>query len=119
MTTEIWAVCFVLFGTLLAAVGALSLKIGSSRFSLSINGFLRNSRVMAGILLYGISSVFFILGLRGGELSVLYPLVAVSYVLICFMSIKFLNERMNLYKWAGVALIIFGVSLIILGNVGW
>jgi uncharacterized membrane protein len=71
---------------------------------------------MAGIGFYGVSTAMFIPALKGGELSVLYPLVALTYVWVSLLSVKFLNEKMNKMKWIGILLILFGVTLIGIGS---
>ena len=58
-----------------------------------------------------------IIGLRGGELSVLYPLAATGYIWVSLLSVKLLKEKMSLFKWLGVSVIIAGITLIGLGAV--
>jgi len=116
MATEIWAVVLVLFATIIGAFGSLYFKMGSGKLTLDIKKLLKNYQIILGFLLYCISAVFFIIGLRGGELSVLYPLVAIGYIWVCLLSIKFLKEKMNIWKWLGIIFIIVGVSLIGIGS---
>ena len=66
--------------------------------------------------LYELATIVFIPALRGGELSVLYPFISLSYVWVSLLSIKILKEKMNSFKWMGVALIIIGVSFIGFGS---
>jgi multidrug transporter EmrE-like cation transporter len=115
MATELWAVGLVIFATVIGAFGALFFKLGADRLHRQIRTVMNNWRLFVGVFLYGLSAIFFLIGLKGGELSVLYPVVSLGYVWICLFSIKFLNEKMNLWKWAGIVLILFGVSLIGLG----
>ncbi|MFH1402720.1 MAG: EamA family transporter [Candidatus Altiarchaeota archaeon] len=114
--TEIWAVGLILTATVIGGFGSVFLKQGADKLKLNIKGILFNKMLIKGVSLYTFSSVFFITGLRGGELSVLYPLVSLSYVWVCIFSIKFLGERMNKWKWTGVLFILLGVSLIGLGS---
>ncbi len=65
--------------------------------------------------MYGISTIIFIPTLKYGQLSVLYPLVATSYMWTTLVAVKFLGEKMNRFKWIGIILIIIGVSLIGMG----
>ena len=51
-----------------------------------------------------------------GEVSVLYPLLAMSYVWVSLLSIWFLGEVMTSVKWMGVMGIILGVSFIGIGG---
>jgi uncharacterized membrane protein len=65
-----------------------------------------------GLVLYAIGGILLILSFRGGEVSVLYPIIATSYIWVSFLSIYFLNELMNLFKWLGVFTIVAGIVLI-------
>ena len=59
-----------------------------------------------------VGTVLFIPALRGGDVSVLYPLISTQYIWASFWSVKWLGARMNGLKWIGIALIIGGVTLI-------
>ena len=109
MNTPIWSIGVVLFACVIGAFGALFLKLASGKVSMKK---LLNKELIWGIFLYGIGSVFFIVALKYGELSVLYPFVATTYIWVALLSIKYLKEKMNWLKWMGIALIIIGVSLI-------
>ena len=105
----------VAFGTLIGSVGALLFKIASAELHRNPLRFLMNGKIYAGAMLYGISALIFVYALRFGDLSALYPVAGLSYVWISLLSIKFLGEKMNGYRWTGISLIIFGVVFIGLG----
>ena len=69
-----------------------------------------------GLLLYAVGGTILILSFRGGEVSVLYPIIATSYIWVSFLSIYFLGEAMNIFKWIGVFTIISGIVLIGYGS---
>ncbi len=102
----------VLAATIIGSIGALFLKIGSRKFTFNILAFIKNYKLIIGFILYGSSSIFFLAALRFGELSIIYPLVALSYVFVSIFSVWFLKEKMNKFKIIGIVLIIIGVSLI-------
>ena len=116
MATQPWAIAMVLFATIIGAFGALYFKIGSETISLDIKKLIKNYKLILGFLFYGISSIFFIIALTGGELSVLYPFVSVGYIWVCFLSIRFLGEKMNKLKWLGIITIIIGIIFIGIGG---
>jgi len=64
------------------------------------------------VFAYGLATLIYIPALRGGDLSVLYPIISLSFVAVSLLSVWLLKERMNLLKWIGIVLIIAGVSLI-------
>ena len=112
MATKLWAALLVLFTTLLTSSAQLLYKLGSNSLEPSIIGILTNYYLIGGVLLYVVGGTLLIISLRGGEVSVLYPLIAASYIWVSLMSIYFLNEQMNLWRWAGIFVIIAGISCI-------
>lgn len=116
MNTPWSSIGLVFIATIIGAFGALFLKYGANTMTRkSVLSFL-NIQLLIGIFFYGLSSVFFLIALKNGELSVLYPLTSLSYIWISLLSIKMLSEKMNLYKWLGIASILVGVTMIGLGS---
>lgn len=116
MATSLTSIILVLSGTLVGAFGPILLKRASAKKLSKLKALMTNYDLFAGVLLYVAGTVLFILALRNGELSVLYPFVSVTYIWVCILSMKFLGEKMNLLKWGGIALIILGVSFIGVGS---
>ena len=116
LPTELWAIGLVLAATLVGAFGPILLKKASEKKLSKISSLIRNYHLMGGVALYGVGTVLFIPALKGGDLSVLYPFVSLTYVWVSLLSVKFLGEKMNRMKWLGILSIIIGVSLIGLGS---
>jgi uncharacterized membrane protein len=116
MPAELWAIGLVITATLVGAFGPILLKKASARKLSNISSLVTNYPLIGGVSLYAIASMVFIPALRGGDLSILYPFVALGYIWVSLLSVKFLGEKMNLTKWMGIALIIVGVSLIGVGS---
>lgn len=116
MATATYSIILVVIGTVFGAFGPIYLKRGSSDFTFNIIKLIRNKDIMLGILFYALATIIFIPALKGGELSVLYPLVALTYIWVALLSVKMLKEKMNFYKWLGVLLIVIGVVFIGLGS---
>ena len=106
----------VLFCTLLTSTAQLFYKYGSETLQFNFFSIITNINLIIGILLYAIGGTILILSFRGGEVSVLYPIIATSYIWVSFISIYFLNEEMNLFKWLGVFTIMAGIILIGYGS---
>ena len=67
---------------------------------------------MAGYCLYGISTLLLMMALRDGELSKLYPIIALTYVLGDHASPPTISmKHLNWGKVAGMLVIIGGVTL--------
>ena len=116
MATKLWAALLVLFTTLLTSSAQLLYKFGSANLSINPFELLTNYYLLGGIILYAIGGILMIISFRGGEVSVLYPIIATSYIWVSFLSIKFLGETMNAFKWIGVISIIAGIISIGFGS---
>ena len=116
MATQLWAIGLVVLATLVGAFGPILLKKASAKKLSTIKSLSTNYHLFGGVALYAIGTLLFIPSLKGGDLSVLYPFVALAYVWVSLLSVKFLGEKMNRLKWLGIALIIIGVSFIGFGS---
>ncbi len=116
MSTKIWAALLVLFTTLLTSSAQLLWKKGSATLAFSISGILANYWLLAGIILYAVGGILIIISFRGGDVSVLYPIIATSYIWVSLLSVRFLNESMNAFKWIGIIAIIAGIISIGYGS---
>jgi len=107
-------VLLVLLGSALGALAAFFVKLGMNTFN--FRALFRNTNLLQGIALYAVSALIYIVALKGGELSVLFPLASTSYIWSSFLSVRFLKEKMNLWKWLSISGIIIGVFFIGLGS---
>lgn len=112
METKTWAIGLAALCALLGSSGQLLFKLGSESVVLSLGSWITNLEVMGGMALYGVSAILFIVALKHGSLSVLYPVIATSYVWVAVVSNRVLGEPMSLLKWGGIALILLGITLI-------
>ena len=76
-------------------------------------GILTNHMLFGGYFLLGVNMFLMALALKGRELSRLYPIIALTYVWVTFLSLFVLpGEHLNPYRIAGIALIVTGVSIL-------
>jgi uncharacterized membrane protein len=116
MTVAPWAVGLTLLSTIVGAFSPVILKRASGRVSLDFMKLVKDYRLIGGLILGGVSVIIFVPALKGGELSLLYPMTSLTYVWVSLLSVRFLNERMNYLKWFGVVCIMAGVFLLSLGS---
>jgi len=116
MPAELWAIGLVISATLVGAFGPILLKKASAKKLSKISSLISNYHLFGGVALYAIGTMLFIPALKGGDLSILYPFVALTYIWVSLLSVKFLGEKMNSIKWFGIAFIIIGVSFIGIGS---
>ena len=112
----LYSLLLVVFATVIGAYGSLFFKLSSDKISLNIKKLLKNYQLFIGIFLYGVSSIIFLIALKGADLSVVYPFVSFSYVCVTILSVKHLKERMNSWKYLGIFLIMVGVTFIGFGS---
>ena len=85
---------------------------GMQLTTITISALLANWSLWSGLILYGFSTILLILALRDGELSLLYPVISLTYVWVTIMSVAVFHESLNVFKVAGVAVICSGVALL-------
>jgi len=68
------------------------------------------------VALFVASSLAYVVGLRHGELSVLYPLVSLGYIWALLWAALFLKEPITRNKVYGLLLIVLGIVLIGVGK---
>ena len=100
--------------TVLAAAAQVLMKFGTIHHKLhpSIAGLLTDFPLIGGMLLYGVGAALMVVALRHGELSVLYPLISLSYVWVAVLSEVVFGEIMNVYKVTGICAIMAGVGVL-------
>jgi multidrug transporter EmrE-like cation transporter len=119
----------VFFCTFIGALAQILIKLGSAGLGAHVSlgqvvhnpslfiafavGIFSNGKLFLGYCFYGIMTVLMSLALRGNELSRLYPIIALTYVWVTFLSLFVLpGEHLNIYRSAGIALIVLGVSVL-------
>ncbi|PVX23481.1 MAG: hypothetical protein CW716_12020 [Candidatus Bathyarchaeum sp.] len=73
---------------------------------------LTNHDLILAVTVYALSTLLYVYALSKGNLSILYPIIATSYIWTMIFSKVFLNESVTLTSWAGVFFILLGVALI-------
>lgn len=106
----------VLLASFIGSFAAVLLKSGAGRLHRQLRSLILNYRLAAGVGLYLLSSYFFVLGVREGELTVLYPMVALGYVWTLLWSRLFFGEPFTRSKFVGLGMILSGIVLLFTGN---
>lgn len=71
-----------------------------------------NPLVISGFLAYGLSSVLWLILLTRVELSWAYPMLAMGYIAVVFLSRIFFQEAVTMTRFAGTVVVAVGVWLI-------
>lgn len=131
MGTKWWAIALVLLCTILTTTAQIFLKMGADKLPKLITfiGMLKvfdiysisytlitNSPLVSGIVLYAIGAAVLIIAFRGGEVTVIYPIFASSYIWVSILSAYFFSEPLGLLKIAGIFIVITGITFIAIGS---
>ena len=121
-TTPI-SIALLLVSVCLAVAGQLTLKsamdrvgrIGTAQVSAAGDTIVRAAkepRLWAGLMLFGISAMFWLVVLSRVPLSVAYPFVGISYIIVVAFARVFLGEHVPLMRWVGVVVVGLGIAIV-------
>ncbi|MGA2599542.1 MAG: hypothetical protein ABSH09_21420 [Bryobacteraceae bacterium] len=103
--------------TLVGAAAQMLIKEGATTvkqpgFLGAVIAMLTNPPLFAGYCLYGLNTILMVLALKDGELSLVYPVIALTYVWVELVSIFVFHEPMNVFKAIGITVIVAGVAVL-------
>lgn len=99
--------------TLLGAGAQVLIKTGANALPHpSVVQMITSPWLLAGYSLYAMSTVLLVLALKHGQLSLLYPVISLTYVWVTILSLVVFHEALNPYKMAGIVLIVAGVGVL-------
>jgi undecaprenyl phosphate-alpha-L-ara4N flippase subunit ArnE len=113
--TPLSSILLVLLASLISSFGAVFLKLGAAHLNRGFR-YILNWQLAFGAALFVGSSVPFLMGLKHGELSVLYPMVALGYVWALFWSRLFFGEPITKAKIGALFMILVGIMCIGVGG---
>jgi len=104
-----WTMWTMVLCTILLSTGQVLLKLGAKKTGVAL--FLE-PLVIAGFFLLCCAGVLMTLALKHGELSVLYPVIALGFVWVIIASIIILDEMPPVHRVLGIISVVAGVSII-------
>ncbi|HVO99871.1 MAG TPA: EamA family transporter [Bryobacteraceae bacterium] len=104
----------IILFTFLAATAQVMWKYATNALGEhpSLHALITSVPLFAGLAMYGLGAMLMIVALKHGELSVLYPLISLSYVWVAILSVILFQEAMNPLKLAGIIVIMAGVGIL-------
>jgi len=116
MATKLWAIGLIILCTAFTSVAQVFYKAGAKALEFNLISLITNIPLIIGLALYGIGAVLMILAFKGGEVSVLYPIIATSYIWVTLLSFLLFNENVNAFRIIGILFIVFGVVFVSVGS---
>lgn len=104
----------VVFGHLLMKAGLLSMTVAAPAHTLGgrLLEYLTQPWLVEGLALYVVGSLLWMAAIAQKDVSFLYPLTSVNYVLVVAGSALVFHEVISARRWMGVAFIVTGVLLL-------
>ena len=120
MKTPMNVIQIILIGILFASLGQVFWKIGMNAVG-SINTFnvtnivsiFSNLYILLGLLMYGLGTVFWLIALSQKDLSYVYPFIALTFIVVLFLSYFVLKEQIGTARIIGTIIIIIGLMIIV------
>lgn len=114
------SVMLVFLCTLLGAAAQVFFKLAANSIGNRTLGqvlanpltILLNPSLLAAYCLYGVNTALLTLALRNGQLSILYPVISLTYVWVTLLSMLIFNEQMNVMKAIGLTIVVAGVAVL-------
>ena len=113
---------FLLGGVLLNAAAQLLLKGGTNRmgvitltldnWSSTLARMASEGYFVAGVVLYGVSLVVWIMGLSRVPVSIAYPMLSLGYIVNAIAAHYLFGEAVTAQRWLGIGFIVAGVFLV-------
>ena len=106
----------------LAVLCVVGIACGQILFKLTANALAETGSIFAGktftilfcaLALYGVTTLGWIWVLQKGNLSRIYPIMALSFVFVPILSHFLLGEKFNTQYFVGVGLLLCGIVLTI------
>ena len=108
---------FLLIAIALGAFGQIALKLGMRGLHiagpLALLHAIFTPYVLLGLALYAISTCFWLTVISRWQLSYAYPMIAIGYIGVVFLSLVIFKERVMPLQWVGIFLMIGGLVLVV------
>jgi uncharacterized membrane protein len=105
------AVGVVLLSAGLKEVGEVK-SVSAAEIGRIIKRGATNAKVLLGILLETAFFIFLLVLLKQNDVSLIWPLTSLGFVLTAFSAKFILHEQVTSMRWIGVALIVVGAALV-------
>ena len=111
----------LVLAVLLAACGHLLIKYGlnaavrpapDATLPVRVLGYLFAPGVLPGLAVYGIGTLLWIVIVSKRDISYLYPISSVNYVLLALGGMWLFHEPVSLARWMGIFVVMIGVAVL-------
>lgn len=112
MNTPVASILMFLAASLIGAAGQFLYKSGAESAGGSVVSYLLNVRILAGVLCYVAVMILFVAAFKkGGELSVLYPIYATTFIWAALIGLAAYGTPISFVNVLGMVLVVAGMLL--------
>jgi small multidrug resistance pump len=97
---------------LIGVVGQLLLKTGAERTADGVLAQFLDPFTLGGLAAYGLGAIFYILAIKRIPVSIAFPSVSLSYVLVAIAAHLLWQEALGWQQFAGIGLIAAGILVL-------
>ena len=101
---------------LMMALGQILWKTGMSNKEVNTFGEILQAifspLIFCGLIVYGLATFLWLYILSKAEISYVYPIQSLAFVLVLISSMVLFKEQVALNRWIGVGVICFGVYIV-------
>lgn len=107
---------FFTLNIIFLATGQVLWKVGMSRLGeFNLIKIILNPYIIGGIALYAIATVLWLYIISRENLSSVYPLQSLTYIIGTIFAIFIFHEEVSLIRWIGVFIIFLGAIFVVAG----
>ena len=112
MSTPALSIVFFVIASLLGALGQYLYKSGADLTTGTVASYLLSPRLLGGVICYvGVMVLFVAAFKKGGELTVLYPIYATTFIWAALIALVAYGTPIKPVNVGGMALIVAGMYL--------
>ena len=78
----------------------------------TISSIFTDKYILLGIIFYGMALVLWLGAMSTLDVSFMYPMLSLGYVVTAILAFAFLGEHVGPMRWLGIALVVVGCFLI-------
>jgi drug/metabolite transporter (DMT)-like permease len=101
-----------IFATILIGVYQILWKIGMINFELNFISLITNYPLILGFILYGFAAIIILFALKKEDVTIIVPILGLSYFIVTIYAFYFFNETLNLTKIIGMITLFIGVIFV-------
>ncbi|MEL6674525.1 MAG: hypothetical protein AAFR61_20110 [Bacteroidota bacterium] len=110
MKTPVISIIFFIVASLLGALGQYLYKSGADAADGTVMGYLANPRLLGGVACYiGVMVLFVAAFKKGGELTVLYPIYATTFIWAAILAYFVFDTPIKWVNVLGMVMLVSGM----------